>query len=150
MWQTPSKKARPFGKASAARSRTTRAQPRMRLRRTHAQVKILMPPASVVTDARLLLNEISPNGLSLFCAAPVNVGVEVAITMEDPTRVYVRGRVVSCLEYESSQHVMSTQTYHYRVGVMFLFDTPAERSEFKRYVDSLSQNFLNGAQLKVG
>ena len=99
-------------------------------------------PQPAVAEARIILNDISPQAISLFCAAPLAVGIEVAITLEDPTRVYVKGRIVSCLEYELHQHVVSVQNFSYRVGILLSFETPEQKAEFKAFCDMIATKYL--------
>jgi hypothetical protein len=145
MWQTPSRKTRgPKAAGKGGGGKVVRLQRPMHIRRTAAQIRILAKPtaAAPVTEARLILNDISPNGLSLFCASPLAVGTEVAITLEEPVRVYVRGRIVSCLEYDPGHHIVSAQSFSYRVGILLHFETPTEKAGFKEFVEMIASNYL--------
>jgi hypothetical protein len=120
------------------------------IRRTHAQLKIVSAPeAPPIEDVRIVLNEITPKSMNLFASNPVAVGQVAAITIEGPTRIYVRGRIVGCVEPDYESHVITDNPYSYRIAVLFLFDSDEEERAFKSYCDQLASEVLGTAALKV-
>jgi hypothetical protein len=99
-----------------------------------------------VAQGRLLLNDISPKGLGLFSDQPIMVGQEIALTIEEPKRFYVRGRVVWCQEADADSHILSSHPFSYRIGLVFLFQNAAEEAQVKAYCDELARDVLYGAQ----
>jgi hypothetical protein len=117
----------------------------LRLKRVRAEVKILgslnAPP---VTEVRLFLNDISADGLGLFSGAPMMVGDEIALTMEEPKRFYVRGRIIACVEQNANSKVVSQSAPSYRVTIQFTFDGSAEREQVKLFCEDIAKNHLFG------
>ena len=142
MWQAPNQRVRAI--AQAKRRERERARRPLHIKRVSAELKVLTLPsaAPMVTDARVLLNDFSPKGLGLFCGRPLGVGQEVAITLESPRRIYVRGRIVWCQEYDCESHVLSQRSYSYRIGVQFTFETVEEQKAIKAFCDELSKDYL--------
>src|SRR4051812_46479694 len=129
MWQMPNQRLRSMNR-KAARSRRP-----LHIRRTMAQVRVVAKPEAtpVVTEARILLNDLTPKDVSLFSPQPLGVGHHISLTLEDPKRVYVRGRIVGCQEFDCSSPIVSEHSYSYRVKVVFVFDTPEDEKTFREF-----------------
>ena len=110
-----------------------------RLTRIDAEIKVIArPPATpTYTEARLMLTDISPKSLNLFSVNPIMVGQEIGMTLEEPRQIYLRGRVVSCQEYDADSHIISVKPYSYRMQIKFIFETPEERERVARFVYEL-------------
>lgn len=143
MWQAPNQR----GKALANQRKRDRERMRQNfhLRRVRAQIKISEPMAPATsTHARLILNDLSPKGMGMFSEAPLMVGQIVAITIEEPRRFYVHGRIVWCQEYDANSHVLSETSFSYRVGVEFVFETKEEEKSVREYCENLVQEYVYG------
>ena len=68
------------------------------------------------------------------------------MTVDQPKRLYVRDRIVWCLEHGANSHVLSESKYSYRVGIQFIFDTDEERKALETYVQELEKEFLYGKE----
>jgi hypothetical protein len=136
---------------SSRKREKEKSKRKFHIRRTHAQLKIVSSlEAPPIEDVRIVLNDISPKSMNLFCSHPVALGQVAAITIEEPTRIYVRGRIVGCQELDYDTHVITDQPYTYRVCVLFLFDSEEEQKAFKIYCDQLATEVLGTAALKAG
>lgn len=143
MWQAPSQRMRALA-VQKKRDRDRMRRP-LHIKRVNAEIKLLSLQAEPqVTIARVILNDLTPKGMGLFCASPLLVGQEVAITLEEPKRIYLRGRIVWCQEYDADSHVLSQQSYSYRMGIQFIFESPEEQVAIRRFCEQLENEFLRG------
>lgn len=99
----------------------------MRLQHTNEVIKV-----------RVFLHDISPGGVGLFCERAVEIGSKVDLVLEVPKHLFVRGTVVWCAEAGVTSHVISTETFHYRAGLTFQFDSKGAEDEFKKYCDEIA------------
>ena len=145
MWQVPNQKMRAL--ISARKRERERSRKSFHLRRTRAQVKIVSSIEShPVQEVRVVLNDISPKAMSLFSGDPIGVGQVAAITLDEPTRIYVRARVVSCQELDFESRVITENPFSYRVALLFLFESEEEARAFKIYCEQLAQEVLGTAK----
>ena len=144
MWQAPNQKTRSFG--SSKKRNKDRLDRHFHLKRVQAELKILgvldAPPK--LFEARVLLNDLSPKGLGLFTIEPLVIGQEVALTLEEPKRFYIKARVVWCNEYDSDTHVLTDHAFSYRVGLEFSYETQEEEKGVIDYCEELAQKYLYG------
>jgi hypothetical protein len=140
MWQAPNHRTR----AAGAKKRERARRP-IHLKRVLAEMKVVTPPQSapVITEVRVMLNDFSSKGLGIFSIIPVLVGQQVAITLQDPTRIYVRGRVVWCREYDADTHVLSSKAYSYRMGIQFVFDSPEEEQAVAEFCELIARDHVH-------
>jgi Tfp pilus assembly protein PilZ len=140
MWQAPSQRARTQAKK---REKTRKI---FHLKRVQAEVKTVggLGVPSTVTLARVILNDLTPKGIGLFTSSPMMVGQEIALTIEDPKRFYVRGRIVWCQEVANVNKVLSEHPFSYRIGIEFVVGSPEERQAIKTYCEELSRDYLYG------
>jgi len=142
-WQSPSQRKRAM--LLARERQKSKGRKRLKLQRVRAELKIVDKLETSVTEARVVLTDITPQGLGLFATMPLPVGQEVALTLEQPKRFYVRARVTACLEHDVESHVMTHDRYSFRISVEFVFATAAERAEVEKYCDTLKKDHLYGA-----
>jgi len=116
----------------------------LHLKRVYAQIKVetQAEPAKVL-DARILLNDITPQGLGLFSMEPILVGQNIAITLDHPSRIYLKGRVVHCQEFAVNSHIMSKDPFLYRVGIHFQFVSKEEEDAVAKFCEGLSSDQIH-------
>lgn len=116
----------------------------MHIKRVRAEIKVLASkdPAAAVTEARVILNDLSAKGMGLFSTAAMMVGQDVAITLDEPRRVYLRGRITWCEEYDAGSHILSSHPFHFRVGVKFVFQTRDEEESVAAFYDEIVRSHL--------
>jgi Tfp pilus assembly protein PilZ len=146
MWQAPNQRLRAIA-AQRERDRRRGRRP-FHIKRVQAEVKAVggLHVAQTVAAARVLLNDLSPKGIGLFSSAPMMVGQEVALTLEEPKRFYVRGKIVWCQELDGGTHVLSEKKFTYRIGIEFVFQSATEEQSVRAYCEELSAQHLNGSQ----
>ena len=143
MWQGSSQRVRAL-QSEKRRQKERLARP-IHIKRVRAEIK---PRGSSVnqqlpiTDGRVILNDISAQGMGLFSTQPQLVGQEVSITLEEPRRIFLRGRIIWCQEHDTETHVISQNAYSYRVGIKFLFESKEEEELIKQFVAELGRDVL--------
>lgn len=143
MWQAPSR--------SKTRKRTAlKRKPMFHLKRVSAEVKVLPPKGQLSTPdqnppqtARVILNDITERGMGLFLPESIQVGDSVGITLEEPKRVFVRGKVINCQESGTRSAVLTEVIYAYRVVVEFEFQSEEEQNAIMDFCRELSGDILN-------
>ncbi len=135
MWQASGPRLRSSRKSrSKARIRNT-----FHLQRVSAEIRVTprLGERAETFTARLVLNDFSPKGVGFFTRSPVEVGSNLAITLEHPKRIYIKAHVVWCQEVESTNAVISDQNHRYRVGVKFLFQNEEEEKTIHEFSDEI-------------
>jgi Tfp pilus assembly protein PilZ len=98
---------------------------------------------SVLAESRIILNDLSPFGVGLFCEKAFNVGQEIALTLEHPRRIYVRGKVAWCEDQSPQSHVMSKKPFGYRIGIQFTFQSAEEQEALREFCDQIAREHLH-------
>jgi hypothetical protein len=145
MWQAPNQRLRSVIQAKK-REREKKRRP-VHLKRVSAEIRPLatkLGQAAAVTAARVLLNDITVKGLGIFSEHAMTPGQSISITLEEPRRFYVKGRVVWCQEFEGESRVLSAQRYSYRVGIQFVFQSAEEQAEVEKFLTELSEQHVHG------
>ena len=145
MWQAPSQRMRAV--SNQKKRERDRSRRPMHIKRVHAEIKLVNPraaqgEAAVLVDARLLLNDLSPKGMGVFSAQAMDAGQEIAITLQDPSRIYLRGKVIHCQEFDANSHVLSAKSFSYRIGIQFLFETADEQAAVKKFCEQISREHI--------
>lgn len=140
MWQTNS---RSRGSIGQKKKEKKRAKPRVHLKRVTAELKVIggaLGAPSQVTSARILLNDLSAKGISIFCAEAIPEGTTVGLTLEQPKRFFARGKVLYSQKIESSGAILSTDNFNYRIGIEFNFQSEEEEKEVTDFCDSVQKD----------
>lgn len=142
MWQAPSQRLRAL--VSSKRREKDRLRRPLHFLRTRAEIKIPdLNGDAIIVDARVILNDISPKGVGLFSTQALLPGQDVAITLEEPKRIYLKGRIVWCQEHDVESHVLSESRYSYRIGIAFVFETPEEFQAVQHYCEVLQKEHIH-------
>ncbi|MEK6705622.1 MAG: hypothetical protein AABZ06_07525 [Bdellovibrionota bacterium] len=143
MWQSPNQKIRRL--AEAKKREREKLKNSFHIRRVKTELKFVSGTynPTTVMDVNLLLNDLTPEGVSLFSPHSILVGQEIAITLEEPKRTYIRGKIVSCHEIETEGHIMSEKAYLYRISVKFIFNSTDEEQAVRSFYEELAYNYLN-------
>jgi len=124
---------------------------RVKLKRTDAEIKILNSSpanesadesASAILPARVILNEFSDAGVGVYTTERLRMGQEVALTIDEPRRFYITGKILFCNEVRSDSKIMQQVNYPWRAGVEFIYKSDAERSEVAAYCEELRKSWL--------
>ncbi len=133
--------------AAAKKRERDRKLPRMHLKKVRAEIKAVGGFSSGVKEVQVVLSDISPKGVGFFSSGKLEIGETIALTLDEPKRFYVKGRVAWCQEYDATSHVLSTSPQSYRIGLEFFFDSEEEEAEVRSYCDLIASNhiFTKGA-----
>lgn len=103
--------------------------------RVHANIKI--ERTNETAESRVFLNDLSPTGVGCFVNVAIDKGELVAMVIEQPKHIYLRGEVIWCSPYTLDTKILTAERYDYRVGIKFIFDSPEEADIVKKYVEEL-------------
>jgi len=144
MWQSPNQRLRALANAKK-RERERLAQP-LHFRRVPAEIQILSNslPAPVTVQGRAVLNDMTTKMMGVFTPQAWVSGTEVMITIMDPNPIQVRGRIVACQEFYNASHILSPNSFNYRLTVKFSFKNADEEKMVKDFVDDLHSGHLYG------
>ncbi|MCM2277219.1 MAG: PilZ domain-containing protein [Oligoflexia bacterium] len=145
MWQAPNQRIRSI--QSSKKRQQDRLRRPLHIKRVGAELKVLGqgPRQGAVAEARVILNDISHGGMGVFSSVPIVVGQEIAITLQEPRRVYLRGRVVWCQEYDTESPIISKNPFSYRMGVVFQFRDRQEEQAVKAFCEEIFREHLYSA-----
>jgi hypothetical protein len=97
----------------------------------------------VEVPARALLNDFTPAGFSVYAVSRLTPNVELNVELDHPKHFRLVGKVVWCQYQSSSAHVLTPQTYPYRVGLAFIWKDAAIEEEFKKFCAELTDLYVN-------
>ncbi len=86
-------------------------------------------------EARIVLNEMTKNGIVLFSSTPVRVGEEISIDVELPKKLSTKGRILACNDFQLNQNIVSPRPYRYRILVTFAGIAEEQRKELDQYYE---------------
>jgi hypothetical protein len=112
----------------------------MHIQRVMAEVRLIgtEEQEAISWDIRLLLNDITHKGVGLFSSVALMPGQEVLVRLQEPRPFFLRGRVVYCREYDTISGIVSAQSFTYRVGIKFQFESLEEERMVKSFCDFLA------------
>ena len=97
---------------------------------------------NAILPARVILNEFSDAGVGVYTTERLRMGQEVALTIDDPRRFYITGKVLYCNDVRSDSKIMQQVNFPWRAGVEFIYKSDAERSEVAAYCEELRKTWL--------
>ena len=137
MWENSRSKNSGFGGGKKKR-------PRIHMVRTHAQIWVIPPTGRqpVEIHARLVLNDLAPEGALLFSAKPLEGGQWVQVQLSEPAPFLAQGRVTACAPLDISPRVQTAEHFLYRVRIDFSFQNAAEKDAVIEYCNRLAGTIL--------
>lgn len=126
---------------------TSEANPFVHLKKTAAE--LIFDPgigrSKSITPALVVLNELTPTGIQLFSRNSFSRHQELALNIPSLRNFFVKTRVVSCVEVPVSAGIVHAQTFSYRVGLDFIFQSETEAEAVREYCNNLKATFLTSA-----
>ncbi len=118
--------------------------PKLKVKRVPAEVRIQEGFASHEGSirARVILNDLAPSGLILSTAQPLYPGQRISLTLSYPRQFFIRAVVMACNTVTFGEHVITEQSYNYRVLVKFIFDGDSEREIVRDYCEREVRRFV--------
>src|SRR5690242_20379863 len=151
MWQAPNQRVGAM--QSAKKRHQERLKRPIHLKRVRAEVRLLphhetfaqtesKDAVGELKEARVVLNDLSPKGIGIYSLEPMLPGNNIRITLEEPTKIVLEGKIVWCQDQNTGSRVISSDSYRDRVGVKFVFANPADEETFKNFCTDLQKNLL--------
>lgn len=97
--------------------------------------------ATTILPARVILNDFTPRGLTLFVPASILVGETLSITLDEPQQFYIRGKVIWVQLVESRIVCGGETNFSYRMGIEFIFESEAEAEAAKAFCDMIKDEY---------
>lgn len=117
---------------------------KLHIRRVRAELKTV---ASATTPestcaARVLVNDLSLSGIGLFCASPVEQGIDVELVISAKQPITFKGKVVWCQEFYNQGHIVSDTKFSYRCGIKFSFKDAEEQTKLMQLYEAFAREIL--------
>jgi hypothetical protein len=120
------------------------------VRRADVQISFRADDGFLVeVPARGLLNDFSEAGFCVYATEHLNPNVEVNLEIHHPKHFRLTAKIVWCQYQPSSAHVLTTQSFPYRVGLALIFKDAALEAEFRNYCDQLGNLYVNAKALAL-
>jgi hypothetical protein len=97
----------------------------------------------VQVPARALLNDLTPSGFCAYAATGLNPNADIDVEIEHPKRYKLSAKVVWSQYQPSSSHVVTVQSFPYRVGLALIWENTAQEEDFKKYCAELEDLYVN-------
>lgn len=126
----------PKQKKLRERRKVKRNYPLQRFVRVNAQVQI--QGTDIVINGRALLHDMTPAGVSLFVEDALPRGEKISLVIEYPKHVYVTGEVAWCAICPLDSKVIHVESFRYRIGIKFVFETEKEAKAIGDFCASIA------------
>jgi hypothetical protein len=140
MWET----SRFRGKNQGGNGDGGKKAPKMRMKRIQTQILASngfgMEPTQI--PVRLVLNDLGPQSVTVFALNALELGHEVALTIEYPRPLHVRGKVTYCALFDVVSRVHNSNRFPYRMQIEFEFLNDGEMIAVREYVEELQRKDL--------
>jgi hypothetical protein len=97
--------------------------------------------------ARALLNDFTPSGFTAYATTALNPNTEVNLEIEHPRHFRLKAKVVWSQYQPSSTHVLTENSYSYRIGLALIWKDAALEEEFKKFCGNLEELYVNAKAL---
>jgi c-di-GMP-binding flagellar brake protein YcgR len=140
VWNSPNQRNR----SGASGKKKDKNRKSLHIKRVLAKLEYKTVPSTepLETQIRMVLNDISVNGVEFFSPIPLDGGQDVILSFQHPQQIKIQSKVAWCQEATLSNHILTTQSYTYRVGVEFVPATDAEKEELQKFCDFIINEFL--------
>lgn len=142
MWQAPNQRLRAV--ANAKRKERERARRPIHIKRISAKVGLVSGENTEYLPAefRLTLNDLSPAGVGVYSTSPLAAGQLVVLEINDPIAIKIRAKVIWCQGHTSRGHIISNQSFSFRMGFEFVLSTPEETVAVQNFCENISKNHI--------
>lgn len=142
MWNAPLNNNKNRFLAAQRKREQEKMAPKLHLRRVRGEIKTVGDLSSPVqTEARVILSDIFPDEMAFFVDQSFDHGQILALTMDDPKRFYVRGKVTKCEKHDVNTHIIQENTFSYRISIEFVFENEEERAEVRKFCEQIMSEF---------
>ncbi len=147
MWQTPNQGGGPPSQGKKRR----KAKRIFHIKRMDALCEILAPgetpdhelvKSGVSTTVRLILNDFSIKGAGIFSSMPLVSGQQLQMTLTEPRKIVLYGKVAWCQEHNLNSHIISKELYAFRAGIEFVLKSVDESVDLQDFLDEILSQHL--------
>lgn len=147
IWQSAANQRATRLKRIAEKRDREKFAPKVHMRRVRGEIKTVGPFRARnrnkgAAEVRIVLSDFSPVQVSFFAPTAFDVGQEISLTLEDPKRFYVKGRILFCQEHDVHSHVLSDTPFSYRIGIQFLFESAEEEKQVRAFCDLVHREYV--------
>ena len=100
------------------------------------------PKTGPSEGVRMILNDLSLKGGGLFSLKALLPGQEIRLTLTEPRVFSVFARVVWCQEHNMNSHVISQESFSFRVGVEFVVKNPDDEKNIQALYEYANQHHI--------
>jgi len=144
MWQSNTRKRSEGNRVHGVELRSARD---FHLKRVTCKISQLDAPAdSPAVEGRLLLNDISAQGLAVYAPVLLPLGSLVTIEFEYNEPTILKARIGWCQQLLGLGRVFSEKTHRFRIGLVFAHDTSIDEERFNLFCRQLAE-FYPGLDL---
>ncbi|MGK5081708.1 hypothetical protein WDW37_00260 [Bdellovibrionota bacterium FG-1] len=97
------------------------------------------PAANDPVSVRLLLNDISSKGVEVMAEHEIPASVKVSLILNDPAPIMIQGKVAYCQNLAAETKIISDRPHVFRVGLLFIYDSPADQEQIKQFCAQIAQ-----------
>jgi len=138
MWQQNQKPK--LGVKKTSRTKTNKRP--MHFRRVRATMKILDSDDGQILEGRVVLNDLRPGGMLIYLAEFIEPGSEIAVTLEEPKGLFLKGRAERVEDFNQSSHIMSDNPFSFRVHMEIVYEDEDERSRIAEICEQVMTEIL--------
>lgn len=125
---------------SGKKKDSKRSEPRINvfLKKVPAEIKI--DKVQKTEKSMVFLNDLSTNGVGIFLEHKLPQHASIALIIQAPKYLYVKGKVMWCNRFNYDSKVLSSNKFIYRAGIKFKFNSDKEKEEVESYINSLRKS----------
>jgi hypothetical protein len=137
MWQSNSRKRSDGNWLHCVELRSSRE---FHLKRVTCRIAALDgAPASTPIEGRLLLNDISTQGVAVYAPDLLPLGSIVTIDFEYPEKTTLKARVGWCQQLTGVGKVITERSQSFRIGLVFEHEKPEDQERFRTFCEKLAE-----------
>lgn len=127
--------------SSRARAKMRRSRP-IHVERTPVRIAFKIADGTeVVAQARVVLSELTVDGVVLYSAEPLAPNTEVKLTIENPEKFNIEAQIVWCQYQDSSARILTQNAFGYRMGVAFRWVNDEDKNRFDVFAKTAKHHY---------
>ena len=145
MWENKTQKIR--AQAEAKKRERDYSRLHIHFKRIAASIQLLTHDAGENNqlpkiEARAILNDLNNEGVGLYSQEALNPGQEILLTFDKPHFLKITAKVKWCQSYNANSHIISTQSFSYRMGVEFIISNEEEEKAIQEFCADMVKTYL--------
>ncbi len=137
MWQSNSRKRSDGNRVHGVELRSSSG---FHLKRVTCRITSLEATAGAAAiEGRLLLNDVSSQGLAFYSPEILPLGSLVSIEFEYPEKTSLRAKVGWCQQLTGVGKIITEKSRSFRIGLVFEHEKPEDEERLKAFCDRLAE-----------